>query len=170
MKPNLDSRHQHKGYAGMIESVDENIGRLMRKLETSGLAQDTFVVFFSDNGGLVSVTSNSPLRGGKGVLYEGGIREPLIMYWLGTIKPGVCSTPVIGTDFYPTFLELAGLSQPGGYDLDGKSLVPLIFGREGKEQLEDRPLFWHFPNYMIAQYMGFLVCMVHESGFILMSL
>lgn len=141
----------------MIESVDENVGRLMQGLEDKGLAKNTLVIFFSDNGGLIGVTSNEPLRGGKGVLYEGGIREPLIMFWKDKIKAGTtCSIPVIGTDFFPTFLDLAGLSEPNGYKLDGKSLVPILFGESDQQKvLEDRSLFWHFPNYMIGQFMGF---------------
>ena len=140
----------------MLESVDQNVKKLRDKLEREGLAEDTLVVFFSDNGGLVQVTRNTPLRGGKGVLYEGGVREPMIVWWKGKVEGGrVSDVPVIGTDFYPTFLELAGLEPPAGHVLDGKSLLPLLL--DEPHQLNERPLFWHFPNYMVANFMGFKV-------------
>lgn len=90
-------------------------------------------------------TSNAPLRGEKGTLYEGGIRVPLIVSWPGRIKPGsVCRTPVTSVDFYPTFLELAGVAKPVGQTLDGKSILPELLGGQGDP---DRPLFWHYPVY-----------------------
>src|SRR5262249_3257494 len=109
---------QHNAiYAAMVESVDEGVGRLMRKLEDLHLAERTVVLFMSDNGGLSAhegpntpATSNVPLREGKGFLYEGGIREPMIGKWPGSTKPGsVCDVPVSSIDFYATILEIAGV-------------------------------------------------------------
>lgn len=99
----------HPVYAAMVESVDESVGQVTKKLEELGLADNTIVIFMSDNGGLSTAeghpTSNLPLRAGKGWLYEGGIREPVIIKWPGAVKPNsVCSEPVTSTDFYPTML------------------------------------------------------------------
>lgn len=135
-------------YAAMIESLDDSVGGVMRALKANGLEDRTMLVFFSDNGGLryegaaqAPVTDNAPLRAGKGHLYEGGIREPLLMRCPGLIKPGsVIDTPVSSVDFAPTFCELAG-EKPG--DVDGVSLLPLLRGR----RLEPRPLYWHYPHY-----------------------
>jgi arylsulfatase A-like enzyme len=122
------------------------VGRINGLLEELGLSENTLVVFFSDNGGHGTYTSQKPLRGGKGMFYEGGIREPMFAYWPGKIKAGTtCDEPVIGTDFYPTFLELAGLKKPAGYVLDGKSIVPLL---KGEETINREQLFWHFPAYL----------------------
>ena len=119
-------------YAAMIESLDVNIGRIMARLESLEISENTVVVFFSDNGGLHAVTSMKPLKGFKGMLYEGGIRVPMLIKWPGKIAPAsVCHEPVIGIDFYPTFLELAGANEPKNYALDGESLVPLI-NQKGK--------------------------------------
>jgi arylsulfatase A-like enzyme len=136
-------------YAGMVQSLDESVGRIRSKLEELGVAGHTAVVFMSDNGGLStsegSPTSNVPLRGGKGWLYEGGIREPMIVYWPGVTRQGsVCGEPVISNDFYPTMLEMAGLGSRGSQHVDGVSLVPLL---EGRGNAVERPLFWHFPHY-----------------------
>ena len=135
-------------YAAMIEQMDTAIGRVLAALESNGLAERTVVIFMSDNGGLSTAeghsTSNLPLRGGKGWLYEGGVREPWIVRLPGVIKPGsVCDTPVISTDYYPTLLELAGLPLNPQQHRDGVSLVPLLKG----EKLERGPLFWHYPHY-----------------------
>ncbi len=139
----------HPVYAGMVQSVDESIGRVMRKLEELGLADNTVVIFMSDNGGLStaegSPTSNVPLRAGKGWLYEGGIREPMIIKWPGVVRPGsVCSEPITSTDFYPTILEMAGLEPKPKQHIDGVSLVPLL---EGKKSLPRKAIFWHYPHY-----------------------
>jgi arylsulfatase A-like enzyme len=135
-------------YAAMIEQMDAAIGRVLDALYRTGLAERTIVVFMSDNGGLSTSeghpTSNLPLRGGKGWLYEGGIREPWIMRVPGITKPGsVCDTPVVSTDFYPTLLELAGLALKPQQHRDGISLLPLLNG--GK--LKRKPIFWHYPHY-----------------------
>jgi len=139
----------HPTYAGMIETLDDNVGRLMDKLEELGLKNSTIIIFMSDNGGLAtaegSPTSNLPLRAGKGWLYEGGIREPMIIKWPGRTQAGSsCDIPVISTDFYPTILEIAGLEPLPGQHMDGISLVPLL-DRSG--DLTERALFWHYPHY-----------------------
>jgi arylsulfatase A-like enzyme len=133
-------------YAAMIESVDQNVGRLMSKLDELGLRDNTVVFFFSDNGGYANATSMEPLRGSKGMLYEGGIRVPMIVRWPRVTRPGdVCDVPVIGVDFYPTMLEMAGAPRPPGRVLDGLSIVPLL---EGKKTLNRKAIFWHFPVYL----------------------
>jgi len=137
-------------FAGMVQSVDESVGRVMKKLEEMGVADNTVVIFMSDNGGLSTVpreapTSNLPLRAGKGWLYEGGIREPMIIKWPGVVKQGsVCSEPVTSTDFYPTMLEMAGLTLMPKQHVDGESLVHLLKGR-GK--LNRKAIYWHYPHY-----------------------
>jgi arylsulfatase A-like enzyme len=104
------------------------------------------VFFFSDNGGYANATSMAPLRGSKGMLYEGGIRVPMIARWPGRIKANTsCDVPVIGIDFYPTFLEMAGAPKPSGHFLDGVSLVPLLTRRQA---LKRKDIFWHFPAYL----------------------
>ncbi|WP_375585820.1 sulfatase [Cyclobacterium xiamenense] len=144
--------HQDRpDYAAMVESLDENIGRLMHALAKEGLDQNTLVVFTSDNGGMASSnlagqipTSNAPLRTGKGYLYEGGIRVPLIFRWPNNIEPGSSSTfPVTGTDLYPTVPDMAGSKLRPMQHLDGISLKPVLTG----EKLDVRPLFWYFPHY-----------------------
>jgi arylsulfatase A-like enzyme len=145
--------HQHlvqnnPVYAGMIDQLDSAIGRVMAALKQNGLEERTIVIFMSDNGGLStaegSPTSNLPLRAGKGWMYEGGIREPLIIFAPGVTKPGsLCKTPVISTDFYPTILELAGLPLLPNQHRDGISLVPLLKGGP----LDRGPIFWHYPHH-----------------------
>ena len=135
-------------YAAMVESLDESVGRVLRKLAELGLEQNTVIVFTSDNGGLStsegSPTSNVPLRAGKGWHYEGGVREPLLVRWPGVTRPGsLCQAPMISTDYYPTFLEMAGLPLRPRQHVDGVSLVPLLKGGAPAE----RPLFWHYPHY-----------------------
>ena len=133
-------------YAAMIESTDQGVGRIMEKLDELGLTDNTIVFFFSDNGGVKGITSNQPLRGGKGMLYEGGIREPMFVRWPGVVKAGtICDTPVIGIDLYPTILEMAGARKPRGKLLDGRSIVPLL---KGRKSLNRKAIFWHFPAYL----------------------
>jgi len=140
--------HNNPIYAAMIESVDKSVGRLMAKLDEPELRDNTVVFFFSDNGGYANATSMVPLRGSKGMLYEGGIRVPMIVRWPGVTRPGgVCDVPVIGIDFYPTMLEMAGVQQPSGHILDGLSIVPLL---RGKGILNRKAIFWHFPAYLEA--------------------
>ncbi len=140
---------RHPTYAAMVESMDTAIGRVLQALRDKGLEENTIVCFFSDNGGLSTSeglpTSNLPLRGGKGWLYEGGIREPCIIKWPGQITPGsVCDTPISSIDFHPTLCDLAGVSPQSLPPSDGISLKPLLTG--GK-LAQERPLFWHYPHY-----------------------
>lgn len=137
-------------YAAMLESVDESLGRIVRKLAELHLSEDTLLVFTSDNGGAVHfgkppATSNWPLRNGKGTAYEGGLRVPLIVKMPRQTPGVVCETPVVSMDFFPTFLQFAGA--PGSASrsaLDGKSLIPLLKG--SKKPLHPE-LFWHYPHY-----------------------
>jgi arylsulfatase A-like enzyme len=138
--------HNNPEYAAMVEGVDQSVGNVNRTLEDLGLSDNTIIIFFSDNGGHGTYTCQKPLRGGKGMFYEGGIREPMFAYWPKRIEAGsTCGVPVIGTDFYPTFLELAGASKPDNYVLDGKSMLPLF---EGEKSLSRNELYWHFPAYL----------------------
>jgi arylsulfatase A-like enzyme len=138
-------RHNKASYAAMIESMDENFGRLMAKLEGLRLVENTIVIFTSDNGGLIGNTVNAPLRVGKGSAYEGGVRVPLMIRWPGHTKAGsVCHTPVIGMDLYPTVLEMTGASREQGQVIDGVSLAGLCNGGTG---LPRDTLFWHYPHY-----------------------
>ena len=136
-------------YGAMIEAMDLAIGRLLSALEKKKNDKDTLVIFTSDNGGFAGVSDCRPLRESKGHLYEGGIRVPLIVRWPGEVPAGtLCREPVISMDFYPTFLQLAGL-KPAGKPIDGESLLPLI--RQTGE-LRRKALYFHFPNY--AWHMG----------------
>jgi arylsulfatase A-like enzyme len=138
--------HGHAQYAAMIESVDHSVGKINKTLEDLDLSKNTILIFFSDNGGHGTYTCQKPLRGGKGMFYEGGIRVPMFAYWPDKIKRGTsCEVPVIGTDFYPTFLELAGAMHPENYPLDGKSIVPLF---KGDKPTNRAALYWHFPAYL----------------------
>ncbi len=136
-------------YAAMMENLDTNIGRVLDALEEEGLADDTLVCFTSDNGGLAtsegSPTCNSPLAEGKGWNYEGGIRVCQMVRWPGVVRAGSCCDGVVQTcDFYPTFLEAAGLPVMPEQHVDGESMMPLL-----KEQgtLERDAIFWHYPHY-----------------------
>jgi len=138
--------HNNAKYAAMIESIDQSVFKINQTLEELGLSENTILIFFSDNGGHGAFTCQKPLRGGKGMYYEGGIREPMFVSWPGKVKPGTtCEFPVIGTDFYPTFLELAGVSKPENYILDGKSILPLL---NQEKTLAREAIFWHFPGYL----------------------
>ncbi|MHC4625465.1 MAG: sulfatase, partial [Planctomycetota bacterium] len=143
-------------YAAMIESTDQGVGRMMAKLDELGLTDNTIVIFSSDNGGVGGykplgikggeITSNAPLRGGKGMLYEGGIRVPLLVRWPGVVSPASrCDAPVITVDFYPTLLEMASAERPAGQVLDGASFLPLL---RGSGDLGRDAIFWHFPAYL----------------------
>jgi len=145
---NPDGGQDNAEYAAMIESLDRGVGRIVRKIGELGLDGNTAIFFFSDNGGHGKITSNAPLRGCKGMLYEGGIRVPLAVRWPGRVRPGsACDVPVIGIDFYPTLLAMAGAAVPEATILDGESLAPLL---EGKGGLEREAVFWHFPAYLEA--------------------
>ena len=133
-------------YGAMVEALDQNIGRLLQKLRETSQHENTIVLFTSDNGGHAAVTSMEPLRGSKGMFYEGGIRVPMAVRWPGVTEPGSTSdTPVIGIDFFPTLLEVAGASVPEDKILDGKSFLPLL---RGEQDASERALFWHFPAYL----------------------
>jgi len=143
-----DGCHNNSVYAAMIQSVDEGVAKIDRTLEALGLSENTLLIFFSDNGGHGTYTCQKPLRGGKGMFYEGGIREPMFVYWPGTVKAGsACDVPVISTDFYPTFLDMAGINKPENYVLDGISILPLL---KGRKSIDRDKLFWHFPAYLEA--------------------
>ncbi|MHC4544967.1 MAG: sulfatase [Planctomycetota bacterium] len=138
--------HNNPTYAAMIESMDHSVGAVCDKLDELKLSGNTVVFFFSDNGGYANATSMAPLRGSKGMLYEGGIRVPMIARWPGRIKAKTsCDVPVIGIDFYPTFLEMAGAPKPSGHILDGVNLVSLLTRRRA---LKRKAIFWHFPAYL----------------------
>ena len=161
----IKQRQDNPQFAAMVESMDESLGRVMAKLEELGLAEDTIIFFTSDNGGMAAAnfgrpsrvvspqqldaaysTSNLPLRGAKGWLYEGGIRVPLIIKWPGYVPftEYKCNEPVIGVDFYPTILDMLGISQPTNHLLDGVSLVPFL---TGETSVDRDALYWHFPHY-----------------------
>ncbi|MBL6765174.1 MAG: sulfatase [Verrucomicrobiae bacterium] len=138
---------KHSVYAGMMETMDTAVGMVLGKLKSLGLDEKTVVCFMSDNGGLStsegSPTSNLPLRGGKGWIYEGGIREPYLIKWPGVTKPGsVSSAPVCSIDFYPTLVEIAGIKID--HAIDGVSLVPTL--KSGEVPGRDA-LYWHYPHY-----------------------
>jgi arylsulfatase A-like enzyme len=137
----------HPIYAGMMEAMDDAVGVVLEALEQAGVAEDTVVVFTSDNGGVSSgdgfATSCLPFRGGKGRQWEGGIRQPLYVAWPGVTHGQVTLSPAVGTDLFPTFLEIAGLPLLPEQHQDGVSLVPVL---KGEERVE-RPLFWHYPHY-----------------------
>jgi len=133
-------------YATMIENLDTQIGRMVSILRGKGKLENTIMIFTSDNGGVYRITKQWPLRAGKGSYYEGGIREPMFVYWEGKVKAGTRNaTPVSNLDFYPTLLEVAGVPYPDDHTLDGTSLLPILIG---KGEIEERPLFWHFPVYL----------------------
>ncbi|OAI56588.1 sulfatase [Verrucomicrobiaceae bacterium SCGC AG-212-N21] len=139
---------RHAVYAGMVEAMDQAVGRVLTALEKSGKADNTIVIFTTDNGGLStsegSPTSNLPFRAGKGWLYEGGIRVPFIFRAPGITKAGVTSDiPIMSTDIYPTLLDLAGLPQKPDQHRDGVSLKPALTGGA----LAARTLQWHYPHY-----------------------
>lgn len=165
--PGSRDYHTRYTYASMIKSLDESLGSIMDRLEDNGLSENTIICFFSDNGGVEreGFTSNNPLRSEKTHAYEGGTRVPLIVSGPDIPARSVCRIPVIGADFFPTLLELAGISLEAveqaseiGFSqdlLDGVSLVPLLrnqekaFHRENDPttSLDDGALFWHVPHY-----------------------
>ena len=139
------AQHKNALYAACLYDLDDAVGVLLKKLDDLGLANNTLVIFTSDNGG-TQQSSQEPLRGNKGCYYEGGVREPFVARWPGVIKPGTtCDVPVINVDLFPTFLALAGAEVPRGKVLDGESLVPLF---KGEKALKREAIFWHFPGYL----------------------
>jgi len=145
----ITSRWKNPEYAAMVESLDENVGKLISKLKELNIDDNTFIILTSDNGGLsvfegknTPATTNYPLKAGKGYLYEGGIREPLIIWNPDLIRDGnVSDIPVTATDIFPTLLDLVGLP-PG--NLDGVSLIPVI---RGQNLIPERVIYWHYPHY-----------------------
>jgi uncharacterized sulfatase len=139
-------------YAALLEELDESVGAIVAEIDQLGLADDTLIVFLSDNGGLETeqngtvVTSNKPLRQEKGTLYEGGIRVPAIARWRGHVPAGTeCATPCISYDWYPTWVELTTAQRPLDQPLDGVSLVPLM--QAVPKDLTRSVLHWHLPHY-----------------------
>ncbi|WP_372647263.1 sulfatase [Draconibacterium sp.] len=168
-KEKVDNYPCNAIYAAMVESVDKSVGRVLDKLDELGLAENTIVLFFSDNGGLKSrfdeiplidkskqhiyendsllyiASSNTPLRAEKGTVYEGGIREPFIVRWPGKIGSGLVSDALISSvDFYPTFMALAEANMPEIQVFDGKNILPELMGNNREPE---RALFWHYPVY-----------------------
>ncbi|MEI7899172.1 MAG: sulfatase [bacterium] len=143
-KADPSAPHNNPTYAGLVESVDDSIGVLLRKLDELKLADSTIIIFTSDNGGLLRITSNVPLRAGKGSAYEGGVRVPLIVKWPGVTKPGsICHAPVISADYFPTMLAMAGVPLPGSV-VDGECIEPLL---RQSGTLKRDALYWHYPHY-----------------------
>ena len=147
-KPGAGKGHQaqknNPHLAAQLEVIDRGVGMIVDKLDELGLLEKTILIFTSDNGGEVRVSSNAPLRAGKSTLYEGGIREPLIVHWPGVVAPGaVCRSPVCSIDFFPTLLELAGVKPKQCQPLDGVSFVRLL--KDANASLDRRTLYWHYP-------------------------
>jgi len=147
-KSKVRAEQSNVTYAAMVDAMDQAVGKVIKSLKAEGLYDNTIIVFFSDNGGLSTAegypTSNLPLRAGKGWLYEGGIREPLLIRWPGkTPNNSICEQPVISTDFFPSLLNMAGLPLMPKQHKDGTSLVPLLKG----QKMNRGPLFWHYPHY-----------------------
>jgi arylsulfatase A-like enzyme len=148
-------KHQNPVYAGMLKSLDDNVGRVLAHLRERGLEQNTLVIFASDNGGFIGsdkkksgsapVTNNDPLRSGKGALYEGGIRVPLMIRWPGVmLRAATCAEPVILTDLFHTCMHAAGLT-PAADLTDGTDLTPLL--KDPSAKLERDALYFHYPHY-----------------------
>jgi len=151
-----DERKYNTTYAAMVEEVDIGVGRLLDSLDKLGLTENTLIIYTSDNGGLNNFTYNEPLRGGKGALYEGGVRVPFVAQWQKVIKAGTTSnTPIISVDLLPTFAELAGvkLSKIGlpskQQPVDGLSFMSVLTDdAKAASELLERPIFWHYPLYL----------------------
>jgi uncharacterized sulfatase len=147
-------------FLAMLEHMDNEVGRLLRRLDELNLTERTIVVFVGDNGGLSRVSDNGVLREGKGSPYEGGIRVPLIVRWPGTVQPGSeCAVPVHFVDFYPTFAAIARAQPPVGHVLDGESLLPLL---RQSGALQRTTLYWHMPTYTVPY--GRSPCAVIRQG------
>ena len=139
-----NGQHNAK-YATMVENLDIQVGRMISCIKKTGKVNNTIIFFTSDNGGVHRVTRQRPLRAGKGSYYEGGIREPMFVWWPAQVKSKTHSNvPVTNLDFYPTLLDILDIPVPEDLILDGVSILPVLMG--GK--IEERPLFWHFPIYL----------------------
>ena len=139
----------HAIYAAMVEAMDQAVGKVLEALDSLNLSDNTVVFFMSDNGGLSTSeghpTTNLPLKAGKGWLYEGGIREPMIIHWPGVSEAkGISNYPVTSTDFYPTILEMANIPLRPDLHMDGVSLTSLL---KGEEKLSRDAIYWHYPHY-----------------------
>jgi len=148
-KPGADNDekygHNNPVQAAMIETLDKSVATLLKKLDDLKLTDNTIVIFFGDNGHL-GPKDSKPLRGSKADLYEGGIREPMIVRWPGVVKSGSeCSVPVISVDFFPTFVEIAG-GKVADPTVDGKSILPLLKQTKAGP-LKRRAIYWHYPHY-----------------------
>ena len=182
-------RQDNPEFASMVEAMDESLGRVINKLKELGIEENTIIIFCSDNGGMSVAnfgrpskklpedldrsysTSNLPLRGAKGWLYEGGIRVPVIVKWAGVKNPGSeCDVPTISTDFYPSILEMLGLQPLPGQHVDGKSIVPLL---KGRKKIDRDAIYWHFPHYSnhgmqspggAVRYKNFKLIEYYENG------
>jgi uncharacterized sulfatase len=144
-KPDSDLPQNNPVLGAMIEELDNSTGRLLSKLDELRITDKTIVIFFGDNGGLERDAKQTPLRSGKANLYEGGIREPLIIRWPGVVKPAsTCSEPVTSVDFFPTFLEIVGLKNRVKEPIDGVSLVPVL-KQNGTPNRQ--AIYWHYPHY-----------------------
>ncbi len=152
-KAGVDGHHDPV-YSAMIASIDESVGRILARLAELHLEDDTIVIFASDNGGVGGyeeiggrgITANRPLRGGKGMLYEGGVRVPFIVRWPTHIRPAVCAEPTVHVDILPTFLEAAGAKERPKQVLDGVSMLPLW--RDPGAALPRDAIYFHFPGYL----------------------
>jgi arylsulfatase A-like enzyme len=139
-------------YAAMVEHVDLSLGAILAALEdpdnnpatNDSIAENTLIIFTADNGGLIGVTSNRPLRDGKGGNYDGGIRQPWVFWWPGKISPGIVQEPIVTHDLLPTVLELADVPVPQGHVMTGQDLSPLLFGQPFERT---RPLTFHYPHW-----------------------
>jgi arylsulfatase A-like enzyme len=159
----IKQKQDNVEFSGMVESVDESLGRIIAKLKELGIDDNTIIIFYSDNGGMSAAnffnlkriipeskldrafsTSNLPLRGGKGWMYEGGIRVPLIVKWPEQGKHGIeCSVPVTSVDFFPTIMNMVGAPEGIGKDKEGIDISPLVQGKIIKRG----PIYWHYPHY-----------------------
>jgi arylsulfatase A-like enzyme len=141
-----DADPERAVYAGMVETLDHLVGRVLKALDEAGLAKNTLVIFASDNGGHPEYAIKNPLRGSKWNLYQGGLRVPFIVRWPGQVTPGsVCDTPIIGSDLMPTLSAVGRASVPAGTPQDGVSILPLLRGSQAVARSEE--MVWHFPYY-----------------------
>lgn len=135
--------HNREDYAGMIQSLDENIGKILEKIDKLNLSKNTLIIFTSDNGGIKAISNQYPLRAGKGSYYEGGIKVPMIFSWPEKIQAGSTSNErVSNIDFYPTIKKIIGYNKT--IDLDGEDLTPIF----NSKALKKRELYFHFPIYL----------------------
>ena len=146
--PEDKRRNFNPVYASMIEAVDKSVGRVADTVDELGIANETLIVFISDNGGLPQVSQLDPLRGQKGSLFEAGVRVPACARWSGTIEAkSTCDTPITSVDFLPTFAKLAGAELPRKQPIDGVDISPLLRG----DQIAERSIFWHYPLYLAGR-------------------